>query len=54
MTLCDSPGVLIGGRHIVLAALEKYKKGKANFGDYMIVSEGDLIKLKKLKPLIKY
>lgn len=41
ITLCDSTGITIGNREIILLALEKYKKGRADFGDYMIVSEGE-------------
>lgn len=41
ITLTDSPGIMIGQREIVLAAAEKYIKGKADFGDYMILAEGE-------------
>jgi predicted nucleic-acid-binding protein len=41
ITLTDSPGIMIGQRGVVLAAAEKYLKGKADFGDYMIMSEGE-------------
>lgn len=41
ITLTDSPGIIIGQREVVLAAAEKYQKGKADFGDYMILSEGE-------------
>lgn len=41
ITLTDSPGVTIGQREIVLAAAERYIKGKADFGDYMILAEGE-------------
>jgi predicted nucleic-acid-binding protein len=40
ITLADSTGVTIGQRDVVLEALEKYIKGKADFGDYMILAEG--------------
>ena len=30
----------VGQRDVVLEALEKYLKGKADFGDYMILAEG--------------
>jgi len=41
ITLTDSPGITIGLREIVLVAAERYLKGKADFGDYMILAEGD-------------
>ena len=41
ITLIDSPGVIIGQREVVLSAIEKFYKGKADFGDYMILSEGE-------------
>lgn len=41
ITLTDSPGVTIGQREVVLSAAEKFHKGKADFGDYMILSEGE-------------
>jgi len=41
VTLVDAGGITIGQREIVLDALEKYGKGKADFGDYMIISEGE-------------
>lgn len=53
MTLCDSPGVLIGSQPIVLSALEKYRKGKADFGDYMILAEGEYHKTHKTKTFDK-
>ena len=41
ITLIDSPGIIIGERDIILSAIEKYLKGKADFGDYMIVAQGE-------------
>jgi predicted nucleic-acid-binding protein len=41
LDLVDSPGVVVGHRDIVVAALEKYAKGKADFGDYLILAEGE-------------
>lgn len=41
VTLIDSFGVIVGQRQVVQAAIEKYAKGKADFGDYMILSEGE-------------
>lgn len=49
ITLCDSTGITIGNIEVVLLALEKYKKGKADFGDYMIVAEGELNRALKIK-----
>lgn len=40
LTLVDSPGIVIGQKAVVLRALEEYTKGKADFGDYFILSEG--------------
>jgi predicted nucleic-acid-binding protein len=40
-SLLDSPGVQVGQREVVLAAIEKYKKGSADFGDYMILAESE-------------
>ena len=51
--LSDSTGVTIGNRSIVLNALEKYKLGKADFGDYMILAEGENNKTHKLKSFDK-
>lgn len=53
VTLIDSTGVTIGQREVVLAALEKYIKGKADFGDYMILAEGEINKTYKLKTFDK-
>ncbi|WP_075553236.1 PIN domain-containing protein [Candidatus Paracaedibacter symbiosus] len=41
ITLTDSPGITIGQRDVILAAAEKFYKGKADFGDYMILAEGE-------------
>lgn len=49
ITLCDSTGITIGSRQVVLLALEKYKTGKADFGDYMIMAEGEDNKTLKVK-----
>lgn len=38
--LVDSDGISIGQKDVVLDALERYIKGKADFGDYMILAEG--------------
>ncbi len=41
INLIDAEGITIGQREVVLDAAEKYIKGKADFGDYMIMSEGE-------------
>ena len=51
--LMDSIGVIIGQKDVVLTALEKYIKGKADFGDYMILAEGEKNKTYKLKTFDK-
>jgi predicted nucleic-acid-binding protein len=51
--LMDSIGVIIGQKDVVLTALEKYIKGKADFGDYMILAEGEKNKIYKLKTFDK-
>ena len=49
ITLTDSPGVTIGQREVVLSAAEKFYKGKADFADYMIFSEGERYGARTLK-----
>ena len=39
LTLIDSLGVTIWQKEIVIKAMELYKKGSADFGDYMIMAE---------------
>ncbi len=39
--ILDIQGITIGQRSTILLALEKYRGGKADFGDYMIVAEGE-------------
>lgn len=51
--LMHSIGVIIGQGDVVLTALEKYIKGKADFGDYMILAEGEKNKIYKLKTFDK-
>jgi len=41
ITLTDSQGITIGQRDVILTAIEKFYKGKADFGDYMILAEGE-------------
>ena len=41
ITIIDSLGVIVGQKSVILTALEKYIKGKADFGDYMILAEGE-------------
>ncbi len=42
LNLLDSSGVAIGQREAITAALEMYAKGKADFGDYLILAESRL------------
>lgn len=49
ISLTDSPGVYIGSREIVLNAIQKYLKGNADFGDYMIIAEGEVNGVHNLK-----
>jgi len=51
--LMDSIGVIIGQKDVVFTALAKYIKGKADFGDYMILAEGEKNKAYKLKTFDK-
>ena len=53
ITLCDSSGVIIGNKEIVIKALEKYRKGRADFGDYMILAEGEANRTHKIKTFDK-
>ncbi|WP_425363100.1 PIN domain-containing protein [Candidatus Tisiphia endosymbiont of Hybos culiciformis] len=53
ITLTDSTGIVIGHREVVLEALEKYVTGKADFGDYMILVEGEQNKSHKIKTFDK-
>jgi predicted nucleic-acid-binding protein len=48
LDLLDSPGVMVGQREVVMSALEKYIKGKADFGDYLILAEGECYQTPKL------
>src|SRR4051794_25061318 len=41
ITLVDNPSINIGQRTVLIAAAEKYIKGNADFGDYMIIAEGE-------------
>lgn len=41
LDLLNSSGVIVGQREIISAAAERYIKGKADFGDYLILSEGE-------------
>lgn len=40
LDLLDSPGIVIGQRAVVSRAVEMSSRGKADFGDYMILAEG--------------
>jgi predicted nucleic-acid-binding protein len=48
LDLLDSAGVVIGQREVVISALEMYIKGKADFGDYLILAEGESYDAPKL------
>jgi len=54
LDLLDSPGVIVGNREIVVSALERYIKGKADFGDYLIHSEGEYHDTPKLASFDKF
>jgi predicted nucleic-acid-binding protein len=49
IALTDSCGVIISNQDIVLEAITKYLNGKADFGDYMILVDGEKNKSYKLK-----
>ena len=42
LNLLDASGVSIGQREAVTEAIEMYAKGKADFGDYLILAESRL------------
>jgi predicted nucleic-acid-binding protein len=46
--LLDSPGIVLGQREAIESALEMYAKGKADFGDYLILAEGEFHHAQKL------
>lgn len=48
MDLLDSPGIIVGQREVVASALEKFIKGKADFGDYLILAEGEIFNVPRL------
>jgi predicted nucleic-acid-binding protein len=48
LDLLDSPGIVIGQREVIVSALERYINGKADFGDYLILAEGELYDAPKL------
>lgn len=48
LDLLDSPGIVVGQREAIVSALEMYIKGKADFGDYLILAEGELYNSHKL------
>lgn len=53
LDLLDSPGVVVGQREVVVSALERYIKGKADFGDYLTLAEGECCNAPKLASLDK-
>lgn len=48
LDLLDSSGIVIGQREIVVLALEMYSKGKADFGDYLILAESKSFEVSKV------
>lgn len=42
LNLLDSAGIAVGQREAIADALEMYSKGKADFGDYLILAESRL------------
>ncbi len=48
LDLLDSPGIVVGQREVIVSALEMYIKGKADFGDYLILAEGECYDAPKL------
>lgn len=53
ITLVDSTGITIGQKDVILAAAEKYIKGLADFGDYMILAEGEALGCYQIKTFDK-
>ncbi len=41
LTLLDSPGIEVAERMTVVKALRSYERGNADFGDYLILAEGE-------------
>ncbi len=52
-TIVDSSNMVIGQRSVVVKALAKYKSGKADFADYMIIAEGEENGVYKIKTFDK-
>jgi predicted nucleic-acid-binding protein len=48
LDLIDSNGIIVGNREIIVSAIERYSNGKADFGDYLIISEGEAYDTPKL------
>lgn len=41
MIICDTPGITVANKDIIITASEKFFKGEADFGDYMILTDGE-------------
>lgn len=39
---------MIGQREVVVSAIERFQRGKADFGDYLILAEGDISNVPRL------
>ena len=48
LDLVDAPGVVIGERDVVANAVMAYKNGKNDFGDYIILAQGEQYQTQKL------
>lgn len=48
LALINSPGIQVAERETVVRALQSYKSGRADFGDYLILAEGERHHCKRL------
>lgn len=48
LDLIDSPGIQVSQRETIMSALELYIKGKADFGDYLILADSQHHNVKQL------
>ena len=48
LDLVDAPGVVIGEREVVINAVMAYQTGKNDFGDYMILAQGEQSQILRL------
>src|SRR5260364_124746 len=53
LDLLNSAGIMVGQREVVMSALEKYIKGKADYGNYLILSEGEHYQVPRIVSLDK-